>query len=66
MLLTAKVISYGRCSDPGNAFGWVKVVLNLPGLWDYDPHLPWVLKQRANGTIACEIYIYVDDGKVTG
>jgi hypothetical protein len=66
MLLTAKVIAYGRRNDPGNAFGWKEVILNLPGSWDYDSTMPWVYKRTAEGHIASEIYIYVDDGKVTG
>jgi hypothetical protein len=41
--------------------------LNLPGSQDYDPRLPWVSKIRvADGKIAPDIFIYVDDARVTG
>eukprot|EP00980_Cylindrotheca_fusiformis_P019180 scaffold6510_cov122-Cylindrotheca_fusiformis.AAC.2 len=43
------------------------VRLNLPGSKEYDPTLPWVSKIRIDdGEIACDLFIYVDDGQVTG
>lgn len=66
MLLIAKVIAYGDHKDRSNPFHWEVVVLNLPDSWDYDPTLPWVYKLRWDKNLACEIYIYVDDGKTTG
>jgi hypothetical protein len=37
-----------------------------PGLSLYDPKLPWVSKVRvSDGEIACDLFIYVDDGRVT-
>ena len=41
-------------------------MLNLPGAGDYNPTLPWVMKVRFDNNLACEIYIYVDDGRITG
>jgi len=66
MMLVAKVLAYGDRSDPHNPLQWEKVLLNLPGSEHYDPRLPWVMKVRSDGKIACEIYIYVDDARVTG
>ena len=40
--------------------------LNLPGSEGYDPRLPWVSKVRVDNLVACEVYIYVDDGRITG
>ena len=40
--------------------------MNLPGSWGYDPTLPWVFKVRYDGHLGCEVYVYVDDRKVTG
>lgn len=66
LMIKAKFIAYGDRSDPENPFKWEVVVLNLPGSEDYDPTLPWVMKVRDDGHLACEVYIYVDDGKFTG
>ena len=66
MLLIAKTIAYGDRRDRNNPFHWEEVILNLPGSWHYDPTMPWVYKLRWDKNLACEIYIYVDDGKTTG
>ena len=66
MLLIAKVIAYGDRKDPNNPFQWESAILNLPGSWNYDPTLPWVYKLRVDLSIANEIYVYVDDGRVCG
>ena len=41
-------------------------MLNLPGSEDYRPDLPWVMKVRFDGHLACEVFVYVDDGRITG
>ena len=56
----------GDIADVSNPYHYCKVVLNLPGSKDYDPTLPWLMKVRYDGKIACEILIYVDDGRVVG
>ena len=66
MMIMAKFVAYGNRKDKTNPFRWETVVLNLPGDPAYDPSLPWVMKVRADGHLACEVYIYVDDGKFTG
>jgi hypothetical protein len=66
LMIIAKHIAYGNYLDRENPFHWEEVILNLPGSWAYDPTLPWVFKVRYDGHLSCEVYIYVDDGKVTG
>lgn len=66
-VLVAKDVVLGERRDPGNAYRWDSVRLNLPGSEKYDPTLPWVSKIRLeDGKIACDLFIYVDDGRVTG
>ncbi|KAL7490128.1 hypothetical protein ACHAW6_015846 [Cyclotella cf. meneghiniana] len=62
----AKREAYGDHRDKTGPFHWGAIELNLPGTRDYDPTLPWVMKVRYDGHLACEVYVYVDDGKVTG
>ena len=66
MMLMAKYVAYGDRLDPLNPFAWEKVILNLPGSEGYDPSFPWVMKVRGDGHLACEVFIYVDDGRITG
>ena len=66
MLLMAKYIAYGNRKDRSNPFHWERVVLNLPGTRCYNPKLPWVMKVRFDDNLACKVYVYVDDGCLTG
>jgi len=65
-MIMAKYVAYGDRTDPQNPFAWEQVVLNLPGSESYDPSLPWVMKIRSDGHLACEVFVYVDDGRITG
>jgi hypothetical protein len=38
----------------------------MPGSKGYRFDLPWVMKIRADGHLAAEIFVYVDDGRPTG
>ena len=49
-----------------NPFQWESVKLNLPGVSDYDPCVTWISKRRKDGRIACDVYTFVDDERVTG
>ena len=40
--------------------------LNLPGSKDYDPCVSWITKRRKDGRIACDVFTFVDDERVTG
>ncbi len=57
---------YGNRRDPRNPYRWDKVKLNLPGSKGYRSDLPWVMKVRSDGHLAAEIFVYVDDGRLTG
>ncbi|CAJ1926900.1 unnamed protein product [Cylindrotheca closterium] len=64
--MVAKEIALGDRKDLKNAFRWDEVKLNLPGSSTYDPSLHWVFKIRwSDGKIAADLFIYVDDGRVT-
>jgi hypothetical protein len=65
MMLRAKVEAYGDRKQHDNPFGWDRVVLNLPGNPQFDSSLPKVMKVRKDHHIASEIYVYVDDARVT-
>jgi hypothetical protein len=65
-ILVAKEVIRGDRADANNAFRWDTVRLNLPGSKEYDPRLPWVSKMRlCDGKLAADIFIYVDDARVT-
>ena len=66
LLIKVKHIAYGNRHQKRNPFAWRTVILNLPGSATYNPRLPWVMKLRTDGHLACEVYIYVDDGRITG
>ena len=61
-----------RLSDKGidgrdaNPFQWETVHCNLPGTKDYDPNVSWLTKRRKDGLIACDVFTFVDDERVTG
>jgi hypothetical protein len=56
----------GDRRDPTNVYGWDNVKLNLPGSDDYNPNRPWVYKERLDGKIAADLFIFVDDLRPTG
>ena len=65
-MLWSEDIVRGDRNHPSNPFRWSHISLNLPGSGSYDPTRPWVAKTRADGAIACDFYIYVDDVRITG
>jgi hypothetical protein len=66
MLSRAIEIAKGAPTKIENPFGWDRVVLNLPGCPEYNPGQPRVQKITSNGTLATELVIYFDDGRVSG
>jgi hypothetical protein len=52
--------------DASNPFNWKQCILNMPGTSGYDPTMPWIRKMRDDGTVATDLHIYVDDGRITG
>ena len=55
----------GDRHNPNNVFRWSKVVFNLPGSSSYNPSLPRVYRIRIEGDIAGDLFIYIDDLRVT-
>ena len=50
-----------------NPFHWTKVVLNLPGMTDFDQSMPRVYKWNPKTkAIACDCKTYVDDTRTVG
>ncbi len=47
MLITKEVIRGDR-RDPRNVFRWDHILLNLPGMKEFNSAKPWVSKRRAN------------------
>lgn len=64
-MIRLKFEVYGDKDDENNPFQYDRVELNLPGSKNYRPDLPWVMKIRVDGELASEIFVYVDDGRVT-
>ena len=57
----------GDRTEPSNPFKWDKVVLNLPGMEDYDPSMPRVYKwNNSTKSIACDVKTFVDDYRTCG
>ena len=60
---------WARSSSNGselNPFQWETVKSNLPGTREYDPCVSWMTKRRKDGRIACNMFTFVDDERVTG
>ena len=65
-MIRFKLEAYGDRWDRSNPFCWERVIYNLLGTKGYRPRLPWVMKVQFDGQLACEVYVYVDNGRVTG
>jgi hypothetical protein len=61
-----KLEVYGDRRVLDNPYHWDRVEFNLPGSKGYRSDLPWVMKIRADGHLAAEIFVYVDDGRAIG
>jgi hypothetical protein len=59
-----KRVTLGDRGDESTVFHWERVVVNLPGTWDYDPTWPRLCKIRCDGNIAGDLVIYIDDVRV--
>eukprot|EP00804_Cyclotella_cryptica_P012519 CCRYP_017724-RA/>CCRYP_017724-RA protein AED:0.34 eAED:0.23 QI:0/0/0/1/1/1/3/0/930 len=66
MALIAEEVIRGDKEDSMNPFQWNSVCLNLPGTSSYDPMTSWIAKVREDGLVACELFTFVDDERVTG
>lgn len=61
MLMAKEVILGDQYDQANNVFHWQSVRLNLPGDEEYKPSEAWVTKTRADGSVAADVFIYVDD-----
>jgi hypothetical protein len=66
MALVAEEVIRGDRFDLSNPFQWKIVKLNLPGTENYDPTGSWIIKMHEDGLIACELFTFVDDERVSG
>ena len=74
MALVAEEVCRGDRHEQGlgeegkelNPFQWASIRLNLPGSEGYNPCKSWVSKLQANGWVACNLFTFVDDKRVTG
>ena len=65
-LAIASEIIKGNRKSENNVFRWDRVRLNLPGQNNYDPTIAWVSLVRKDGTLAAELFKFVDDLRPTG
>ena len=66
-MLVVKEVILGNRRDPNNVFRWDEIRMSLSGSETYDPGFPWFSKIRLdNGRIAADLFIYVDDVRLTG
>jgi hypothetical protein len=63
--LVAEEVVRGDRTDSRNPYQWDRVVLNLPGP-GYDPTKAWVSKVRLDGSVASDLFTFVDDERITG
>ena len=58
----SKEMALGDKQDLENTFEWARFVRNLLGTTTYDCCRPWVYKERSDGSIADDLFVYVDYG----
>jgi hypothetical protein len=61
MLMAKEVILGDQFDQENNVFNWEALRLNLPGDKKYTPSEAWVTKVRRDGTVAADVFVYVDD-----
>ena len=64
LLMKTKFIAYSNRLNRTNTFQWELTKLNFMGSDLYNSKLPWVIKVRTDGNLACEVYIYIEDGQI--
>ena len=60
-IMMAREIILGNQWDELNVFRWERTRLNLPGMSSYNPSKSWFSKVRQDGTVAADMFVYVDD-----
>ena len=67
--IVAEDVARGDHLNPSNPYHWTMVVLNLPGMEDYDPTMPWVFKAKlveGEWIIANDHVGFCDDFRING
>lgn len=64
MMLIDEVVRRLRF-DNKHVFRWPEVVFNLPGVDLYNPARLWIYNVREDGTLAVDIFWYIDDERST-
>ena len=62
----ANELDMGNIQDNKNTFKWKRVVNNLPGTSMYDCCRTWVYKERSDGSIEADLFVYVENGRPIG
>lgn len=63
----AEEFAMGDLRDASNPFGFDEIVLNLPGMEEYDPSKPKLIRWNSKtGSIAGGVVTFVDDVQMTG
>jgi hypothetical protein len=63
--LVAEEVIRGDRHDPGNAFQWSHLRLNLPWCKGYTPAQAWLSKRRKDDSLASNFVCFVDNQRVT-
>ena len=61
-----KDVELGNRQDMQNPLEWLRVVFTPPGTPTYNYCRPWVYKESSYGSIAADLFVYVDDGLPIG
>ena len=61
-----KELALENRQDRENTFKWDKVVKTLPVTYKYDCCWPWLYKEMIYGSIADDMFVYMDDGQTIG
>ncbi len=59
MYLIMEEILKGDRHDPGNAFQYNHMRINLPGTAEYDRLIAWLSKRQSNGLLASDFACFV-------
>lgn len=60
-MMIAEEVILGDPKAKNNVFRWDRMQLNLPGSENYNPSKAWVSKVRVDGSVAADVFTYVDD-----
>jgi len=59
--IIAEEVIRGDQHDPSNPLQWDCIMLNVPGIRQYNPSVAWLSKRRTDGSLASDFVTFVDD-----